>query len=147
MRSDVENRSSGIELRAHPRTPTKRKAYLVDGRKAWKCSLIDIADGGARISLGRHRPAGGGAFLVDSIAKRVHLTRVVWRSQKEAGLQFIESEALDGPAGGKDGAVSIATRFAWRLNAAYRRAASIAGGEDAARQVSTLKCEATWPGK
>ena len=40
----------------------------------------------------------------------------VWRSQKEAGLQFIESEALDGPAGGKEGAVTIATRFAWRLN-------------------------------
>jgi hypothetical protein len=59
-----------------------------------------------------------GIFLVDSIAKRVHLTRVVWRSQREAGLQFIESEALDGPAGGKDGAVTIATRFAWRLNGA-----------------------------
>ncbi|WP_165187770.1 PilZ domain-containing protein [Caulobacter soli] len=118
MRTDVENRSGGVDLRAHPRTPTKRKAYLVDGRKAWKCSLIDIADGGARIALGDIELPAEGAFLVDSIAKRVHLTRVVWRSEREAGLQFIESEALTGPAGGKDGAVSIATRFAWKLNAA-----------------------------
>ena len=118
MRSDVENRSGGVDLRAHPRTPTKRKAYLVDGRKAWKCSLIDIADGGARIALGDIDLPQDGAFLVDSIAKKIHLTRVVWRSQKEAGLQFIESDSLDGPAGGKDGAVTIATRFAWRLNAA-----------------------------
>ena len=118
MRSDAENRSGGLDLRAQPRTPTKRKAYLVDGRKAWKCSLIDIADGGARIALGDIDLPGEGAFLVDSIAKKIHLTRVVWRSQKEAGLQFIESEGLDGPAGGKDGAVTIATRFAWRLNAA-----------------------------
>src|SRR3954468_4325113 len=118
MRSDVENRSNGLELRAHPRTPTKRKAYLVDGRKAWKCSLIDIAEGGARIALGDIDLPPEGAFLVDSIAKKIHLTRVVWRSQKEAGLQFIESDNLDGPAGGKGGALSIATRFAWRLNAA-----------------------------
>ena len=117
MRSDVENVSRGIEQRAHPRMPTKRKAYLVDGRKAWKCSLIDIADGGARIAVSDMDLPEEGIYLVDSIAKRVHLTRVVWRSQKEAGLQFIESEALDGPAGGKDGAVTIATRFAWKLNA------------------------------
>jgi len=117
MRSDVENRS-GVELRAHPRTPTKRKAYLVDGRKAWKVSLIDIAEGGARIAVADVELPAEGAFLVDSIAKRIHQTRVVWRSQKEAGLQFIESDVLDGPAGGKDGAISIATRFAWRLNAA-----------------------------
>ena len=118
MRSDVENRTGdGVDLRAHTRTPTKRKAYLVDGRKAWKCSLIDIADGGARIALGDIDLPQDGAFLVDSIAKKIHLTRVVWRSQKEAGLQFIESEALDGPAGGKDGAVTIATRFAWKLHA------------------------------
>ena len=118
MRSDVQDRSSGVELRAHARTPTKRKGYLVDGRKAWKCSLIDIAEGGARIAVGDFDLPAEGAFLVDSIAKRVHLTRVVWRSEKEAGLQFIESDSLDGPAGGKDGAVTIATRFAWRLNAA-----------------------------
>jgi len=117
MRSDAENRS-GVDLRAHPRTPTKRKAYVVDGRKAWKVSLIDIAEGGARIAVADIELPAEGAFLVDSIAKRIHLTRVVWRSQKEAGLQFIESDSLDGPAGGKDGAVSIATRFAWRLNAA-----------------------------
>ncbi|MBO9561111.1 MAG: PilZ domain-containing protein [Caulobacter sp.] len=117
MRSEADHRS-GIEQRAHPRTPTKRKAYVVDGRKAWKVSLIDIADGGARIAIADLDLPAEGAFLVDSIAKRVHLTRVVWRSQKEAGLQFIESDTLDGPAGGKDGAVSIATRFAWRLNAA-----------------------------
>ncbi|KQY29932.1 pilus assembly protein PilZ [Caulobacter sp. Root1455] len=118
MRSDAENRSGGVDLRAHPRTPTKRKAYLVDGRKAWKCSLIDIAEGGARIALGDMDLPAEGAFLVDSIAKRVHRTRVVWRSEKEAGLQFLESDTLDGPAGGKDGAVSIATRFAWRLTTA-----------------------------
>jgi hypothetical protein len=115
MRSDVENRSRGVEQRAHPRTPTKRKAYLVDGRKAWKCSLIDIAEGGARIAVGDFELPAEGAFLVDSIAKQVHLTRVVWRSEREAGLQFIETDTLDGPAGGKDGAVTIATRFAWRL--------------------------------
>lgn len=118
MQSNAENRSGVVEQRAHPRMPTKRKAYLVDGRKAWKCSLIDIAEGGARIAVGDIELPAEGAFLVDSIAKRVHLTRVVWRSQKEAGLQFLESDTLDGPAGGKDGAVSIATRFAWRLNAA-----------------------------
>ncbi len=117
MGSDIQNGSGGSEQRAHARTRTKRKAYLVDGRKAWKCSLIDVAEGGARIALGDFDLPAEGAFLVDSGAKRVHLTRVVWRSQREAGLQFLESDVLTGAAGGVDGAVSIATRFAWRLNA------------------------------
>ena len=107
----------GSDQRAHPRSPATRKVYLVDGPRAWKCSLIDIAEGGARISAANMDISQDGLFLVDSRARQVHATRVVWRSTHEAGLQFTQSDEIDGPAGGVAGALEIATRFAWRLGA------------------------------
>lgn len=111
-----DGRTGWLEQRAHPRAPTKRKAYLVEGRKAWKCSLIDIAEGGARISLRDIELPAEGVCLVDAAARKVHLTRVVWRSDKEAGLQFLKSDVLTGPPGGTDGAISVVTRFLWKLS-------------------------------
>jgi hypothetical protein len=107
-----------VEKRAHPRILATRKVYIVSGRRAWKCSLIDIAIGGARISVEGVDFSLGDLFLVDSRTHQIHLTHAVWRSDAEAGLQFIKTEKFTGPAGGVEGALDIATRFSIRLKTA-----------------------------
>ncbi|CAN5373993.1 hypothetical protein BH10PSE3_BH10PSE3_27840 [soil metagenome] len=86
------------------------------GDQVAKCSLIDIAEGGARISANRMTPTAEEMVMVDGGVSRVHLSRVVWRSEHEAGLQFFKSDTFVGPAGGTQGALQIATSFTARLN-------------------------------
>jgi hypothetical protein len=118
----ARNTSSGAEQRAHPRRPTSRKVYLVAGRTATKCALIDVAEGGARIRLLAGGLPQGDLFLVDTRARRIHLTRSVWQSEREAGLQFVATATLDEPGGGAESATASALVFADRLNQAARAA-------------------------
>ena len=109
-----------IEHRAHPRQPTARKVYLVDERTAWKCRLIDVAEGGARLALVAGLPSRDGLFLVDPGTRLAHLTRQVWRSDHEAGLQFIESISFRPPLGGPMGAVGVIDGFLRQLQRSGR---------------------------
>ena len=105
----------GADKRSSPRSPATRKVYIViDGRSS-KCSLIDIAEGGARISVNGIATTAEEMIMVDGGASRVHLSRVIWRSDREAGLQFFKSDTFVGPTGGAQGALLIATGFAERL--------------------------------
>ena len=103
------------DQRASPRSPTARKVYLGDGRTSWKCSLIDIAEGGARVALATGVPAHDGLFLVDPGTRQAHLTRQVWRSDREIGLQFLESTSFRPPLGGPMGAVGVIDGFTRQL--------------------------------
>lgn len=101
----------GVENRASPRSPATRKVYIVVGDQVSRCSLIDIAEGGARISTNGMVTTAEEMIIVDGGVSRVHLSRVVWRSDREAGLQFFRSDTFVGPAGGAPGALRIATVF------------------------------------
>ncbi len=104
----------GAEKRSSPRSRATRKVYIVVGGQVSKCSLIDIAEGGARISTNGMVTTADEMIMVDGGVSRVHLSRVVWRSDREAGLQFFRSETFVGPAGGAPGALLIATMFTGR---------------------------------
>lgn len=115
MRSN-DQPQNGADKRSSPRSPAARKVYVVVGDQVSRCSLIDIAEGGARISAKGMATTAEEMVMVDGGVSRVHLSRVVWRSQHEAGLQFFKSDKFVGPAGGAQGALLIATSFTARLN-------------------------------
>lgn len=108
---------SGAERRAHPRMPAARKIYIVDDPRSWKCSLLDIAEKGARLSTAGITPPPDRFIFVDAGGRRVHLARVVWRSGTEAGVQFLATERIGPRAGGAAGALDIGRRFAATLPA------------------------------
>jgi hypothetical protein len=106
----------GDEKRSSPRSRAARKVYIVAGDQISRCSLIDIAEGGARVATCEMAATAEEMIMVDGGASRVHLSRVVWRSEQEAGLQFFNSDTFVGPVGGTHGALLIAGRFTLGLN-------------------------------
>lgn len=104
-----------IEKRAAPRMIAKRMVYLAIGSQAVKCRLIDIAEGGARISVAESLQLQDGLILIDGRSGLAHRTRLAWRSSHEAGLQFVQSVPFDGPVGGLPGAPGVAAAAARRL--------------------------------
>lgn len=114
MRATARQTTTAADQRAHARRPTSRKVYLVSGRDTLRCALIDVAEGGARIRLLGAILPDGDLYLVDTRVRRIHLARSVWQSEREAGLQFVESDTLDRPGGGVEGAAEAALLFARR---------------------------------
>ncbi len=106
---------SGAERRAHPRMPAARKIYIVDDPRSWKCSLLDVAEKGARLSTAGIKPPPDKFVFVDAGGRRVHLAQVVWRSGAEAGVQFLETQRIGPRAGGAAGALEIARKFTGTL--------------------------------
>lgn len=107
--------ASSAEQRAHPRQPARRKVYLVAGPVSVKCGLVDVAEGGARVRLPSTTLPGEDLYLVDTHTRLIHLTKSVWQSEREAGLQFVETDTLELHAtGGVVGAAEAAAAFARR---------------------------------
>jgi hypothetical protein len=106
---------SGAERRAHARMPAARKIYIVDDPRSWKCSLLDVAEKGARLSTAGIAAPPDKFVFVDAGGRRVHLAHVVWRSGAEVGVQFLQTERMGPRAGGAAGALDIARRFAANL--------------------------------
>jgi hypothetical protein len=107
--------ASHSEQRAHARQPARRKVYLVSGPVAVKCGLVDVAEGGARIRLPSTALPLEDLYLIDTHTRLIHLTKSVWQSGSEAGLQFVETDTLDNhSAGGVIGAAEAAAQFARR---------------------------------
>jgi hypothetical protein len=104
--------ASGAERRAHPRMPAARKIYVVDDPRSWKCSLLDVAEKGARLSAAGSASPPDQFVFVDAGGRRVHLAQVVWRSGAEVGVQFLRTERIGPRAGGAAGALEIARKFA-----------------------------------
>jgi hypothetical protein len=106
---------TGAERRAHARMPAARKIYIVDDPRSWKCSLLDIAEKGARLSIAGIAEPPNKFVFVDAGGRRVHFAHVVWRSGGEIGVQFLKTERIGPRAGGAAGALEIARRFAANL--------------------------------
>jgi len=113
MSTDASRNST--EQRAYPRRSARRKIYFSDGRSAWRCNLVDVALGGGRVELTSASPTQPDLFLVDPGTGLVHLTREVWRSEREIGLQFIETTTFAMPLGGPAGAIKVVETFARKL--------------------------------
>jgi hypothetical protein len=107
--------ASSSEQRTSPRQPARRKVYLVSGPVSVKCGLVDVAEGGARIRLPSTALPADDLYLIDTHTRLIHLTKSVWQSEREAGLQFVETDTLDHEAtGGVAGAAEAAALFARR---------------------------------
>ena len=102
---------AGVERRGHARMPAARKIYVVDDARSWKCSLLDVAEKGARLSTAGLAEPPDRFVFVDAGGRRVHLAHVVWRAGGEVGVQFLRTERIGPRAGGAAGALEIARRF------------------------------------
>jgi len=114
-RRSSSDHSPDIEKRAFNRRAASRKVFLVSGRTALKCALVDWAEGGARVRVPAKLLPEGDLYLIDPRLRKVHLTRPVWQSDREIGLQFIETGVVDGAAGASDTALMAKIVFAEKL--------------------------------
>jgi hypothetical protein len=101
----------GSDRRTSPRVAVRRAVFAVTGAAAAKCRVLDIARDGARIEM-RGGTAWADPFvLVDPKSCLAHETRLVWRSETEAGLRFVRTTSFEGPVGGAQGAVRKAAEL------------------------------------
>ena len=94
----MRERDPEQEQRRAKRTPRRNAAWieLAGGGDLIPCVLWDISDGGARVAAPRVStlPAVFRLLLTkDGSSER--LCRVVWRSDKQVGVQFIEGSIAD----------------------------------------------------
>jgi hypothetical protein len=83
------------------RRPKPRKRVLFGGRISYfdgahhfNCSIRDLSDTGARITLQPGQPIPSNVYLIDTRNRIVHESKVVWNSGREAGLTFVKSFAV-----------------------------------------------------
>lgn len=90
MMSINDSSSDGADRRSHPRYTDRSPVYVGDGALARRCRLVDVSSGGARILLGRGAELASHVILVDPRTGFSHRAAVVWRSEMEAGVRFLE---------------------------------------------------------
>jgi len=91
MTSIIDSCSDGADRRSHPRYRDRSPVYVGDGVVARKCSLIDISEGGARISVAKDVGLPSNVVLVDPRTGLSHRATLVWRTETEAGLRFVQA--------------------------------------------------------
>jgi hypothetical protein len=90
MMSINDSSSDGADRRSHPRYSDRSPVYVGDGALARRCRLVDVSSGGARIFVGRGAELSPNVILVDPRTGLSHRAAVVWRSEAEAGVRFLE---------------------------------------------------------
>jgi hypothetical protein len=70
-----------------------RVSYL-DGTQHFDCSIRDLSETGARITLKPGLPIPSKVYLIDTRNRTAHEAKVVWNNGREAGLEFVTSFAL-----------------------------------------------------
>lgn len=88
----------------HPesdRRPQKRKRVLIgarvtygDGAHYFDCTIRDLSEAGARITLPRGQPMPSNVYLINLRDRTAHEASVKWNNGTEAGLAFNTSFAL-----------------------------------------------------
>ena len=75
--------------REHLRRPITHTAYIVTGLgPPLKCTMRDVSESGGRIAVGDPRSSPQ-EFLLMLNQGLLRWCRVIWRSEKEVGIQFI----------------------------------------------------------
>ena len=79
--------------RAHPRFPARLDGRLLslDGHCNFKCIIMDVSEGGARISAADLQLIPGKAFLVVVKTGDIFECDIRWQRGDEIGLHFIDS--------------------------------------------------------
>ena len=87
--------------RAPDRRPQRRTRVLLgarisysDGAQHFDCTIRDLTNAGARISLPRNQPIPSIVYLINMRDRTAHEAKVAWNNGKEAGLSFIKSFPL-----------------------------------------------------
>ena len=84
------------DLRAHPRAEVTRRGMVVHQPtgESFKCVIVDVSVGGARLQIYAEGLPEGDLTLVDAVTGTVHELRVAWRRGDLVGVAFTASVAL-----------------------------------------------------
>jgi PilZ domain len=91
--------SNPPDRRRHLRTEVRRSARLVYGPHGYSvdCIVRDLSDGGARLELASEPMLPREILLVDPTGGTTP-ARIVWRSGRDIGLQFVSPSRASGQA-------------------------------------------------
>lgn len=80
-----------INSRAHPRQRSRLEGRLLtlDGRCNFRCVVVDVSEGGARVS-GVSELLPGKVFLFISMTSDIFECEIRWCRKNEIGLRFID---------------------------------------------------------
>jgi hypothetical protein len=70
-------------------------ALTPDNLYTLDCTIRDISQGGARITLGNHQPLPLELYLIVVRNCAAHQVELVWRRYPARGLKFLKTYALD----------------------------------------------------
>ncbi|HWU79393.1 MAG TPA: PilZ domain-containing protein [Caulobacter sp.] len=90
MTSIIDSSADGADRRVHPRYHDHSPVYVGDGAIARKCAFADVSEGGARIVVGKGAMLPRDVILVDPATGFSHRVAVVWRSETEIGVRFVQ---------------------------------------------------------
>ena len=97
---------AGNDKRDLPPTPERRpqrrtrvllgaRIAYQDGAQCFDCTIRDLTNAGARISLPRNQPMPSLVYLINMRDRTAHEAKVAWNNGKEAGLSFLASYPLN----------------------------------------------------
>lgn len=67
-----------------------------ESAKTYRCTIVDISGGGARLQLIAPGLPDTGLTLIDAVEARAHEIRVAWRKGPFMGVAFLSSADLPG---------------------------------------------------
>lgn len=83
------------------RRPNRRRRTLLggrvtfeDGTQVFDCTIRDLSNGGARITLPERQPVPPRVFLINMRDRLVYESAIVWKRSGEAGLSFLRTLPL-----------------------------------------------------
>ena len=89
-------REGSLEQRRAKRTPRRNAAWIeLTGGARIPCVVWDISDGGARLAAPRPSELPPAFKLLTRDGDSERLCQVVWRSDKQIGVQFIQAWTED----------------------------------------------------
>ncbi len=65
-----------------------------DGARSFNCTIRNLTDGGARITLPAGQTVPSNIYLINLRERTAHEALMVWNNGAEAGLAFVESFQL-----------------------------------------------------
>lgn len=85
-----------VRERRHGRSPVVRRGIVVHevSGATFRCTIVDISLGGARLQLIAPDLPDEGLTLIDTAEGRSHALRVVWRKGSMIGVAFVSTVDL-----------------------------------------------------
>lgn len=92
----MNDSDAGREKRVHPRETVMRRGMVihVETGRSYRCVIVDVSTGGAKLQLLAPGLPEGDLSLVDLGAAFNHDLRVVWRDGPMIGVSFLSTAQL-----------------------------------------------------